>query len=173
MSGTHTTSIDIPIELYKQAKGRVVFKEALEYGLNAMLGNLSERDKAMQLEQKRTQIQTKITTLKQQIQLIEDEAMQTFGMTLDEYLKTKKPKTQHQELLDKFLTQKWKPWQYEGKYNTVSQAGFDFTNPSDVAEVYEEFLKENGITNRLHQIEFCNEAEQRYRENPQLFEGLQ
>jgi len=164
-NGNHTTSIEIPIELYEKAKGRVVFKEALMLGIKSMLGDLPDKDQAMHWDKDRTHLKEKINELQDQIQDIEQEAMDCFGMSLDEYLEKHKPQELHQRTLEDFLIHHWKPW-----VDRSSNMMFDFNNARDVADCFTNKIKKKyGITNFQQQIQFCENAYALYMDNKEQF----
>ena len=158
MKGQHTTSVNIPVDLYEKAKGRITFKEALIYGINAMLGDLDEHQQAIQLKHEREKSRDKIEEQEKNIEVIEDKARRILGMDLDDYLEEYEPKNPYQSKLEKFVKETWKPFDIN-ETNMITGMGFDLLDPVDVAEVYEDHIqKEYGISSRNEQIKFCTEA---------------
>lgn len=165
-NGNHTTSIEIPIELYEKAKGRVVFKEALMLGIQSMLGDLPDKDQAMHWDKDRTHLKEKINELQDQIQDIEQEAMNCFGMSLDEFLEQHKPTDIYQSNLEDFIVNYWEP------YKRRNSTYYDFNDPHDVADCYTNKIKNRyGITNISQQIEFCKDAYKLYMQNKDEYQN--
>lgn len=157
----HMTSVKIDGELYEQAKGRVTFREAMEYGIKALLGSLPDEDMALKMKTERDQLRARIDDMRAQINTIESEALNLFGEPLDQYLCGKSdPMTKN---MDDFLRTTWKPWKQRKSIQ------FNFSDPADVARCYDEILTRYGLTDQAARVDFVSRAKDHYEQHKETF----